>query len=591
LADNPLTELEEFLRFLYEDEQGLVYCPVKNPVSDKWEECFFSWPDQLDQILNHVIERTDKEEVYIGPALYNNRKAIKPNVKGSRVVWTEYDGNSTVQSHNDNIPPPSYRIQSSILGHEHFYWKLDRFETNISTIEGINRAITYTTSADASAWDITQILRPPATINHKHEKPVLSLVKSEYIYNVQLFSQLEVPPITSFTIDESNLPDPMSLVAKYPWKDGDFEHFRSRSVSFGVRSSSLMRLGYICAEMRMSDIECYTVLANADARWGKFVGRNDRQQRIFDIISKARLKYPLITSFQSDIEIYDFETILETEVHLEWIIEGVLQRAGHVLVSGPPAVGKTQFSLRCAMCMAIGKPFLHWNAGAPQKILFISMEMGITDLKFFLSQMAVGLDEAERKLLRENFLLAPLGYGIPIDSKEGQAQINHLIEKHSPNGIFFDSLGISTEGELGEVTAKAITAYTSKIREDNDLFVWFIHHNRKAQVANKKPNKLSDIYGSVYITAAPTTVIGLWPTGRDQIEVSGLKVRMYKEFDSFIIERDTNLDFRVTDDAPLGMLSSLVKAQRNSEETYADEGPEPVSDGGSAARSVFEGDD
>jgi hypothetical protein len=70
------------------------------------------------------------------------------------------------------VPTPTLRIQSSIPGHEHVYWKLSEFLDNPSLLEERNRSLAYLMHADTSGWDADQILRPPFTHNHKRDKPV-----------------------------------------------------------------------------------------------------------------------------------------------------------------------------------------------------------------------------------------------------------------------------------------------------------------------------------------------------------------------------------------------------------------------------------
>jgi hypothetical protein len=72
-----------------------------------------------------------------------------------------------------------------------------------------------------------------------------------------------------------------------------------------------------------------------------------------------------------------------------------------------------------------------------------------------------------------------------------------------------------------------------------------VHHDRKAQIGNKKPNSLEDMYGSFYIGATATTVIGLWANNKTyEIELSYLKVRLAKAPKTQIIIRTTQgLDF------------------------------------------------
>ena len=121
--------------------------------------------------------------------------------------------------------------------------------------------------------------------------------------------------------------------------------------------------------------------------------------------------------------------------------------------------------------------------------------------------------------------------------------------------------------------AKSIARYNAKIREEYDLFVWFIHHNRKAQATNKKPNKLEDIFGSIYVTTTATTIMSLWPDG-DNIEVKSLKVRLSKPFGTFSIRRNEYLGFKRVDTEMRGLAPTpLVQSEDDSiVETTEDEG-------------------
>jgi hypothetical protein len=104
--------------------------------------------------------------------------------------------------------------------------------------------------------------------------------------------------------------------------------------------------------------------------------------------------------------------------------------------------------------------------------------------------------------------------------------------------VGFDSLSKTTLGSLEEAKVKEVMDFADTLRIEHDCSVVFIHHNRKGQVGNKKPKNLEDLYGSFYITATATTVIGLWQNQQNyEIEISYLKLRLSKAPKAQIVVR------------------------------------------------------
>lgn len=542
---NPSGEISEFFDFLYGDQTGFVYAPTKD--GDIWKKQFFEWPSDRAELISFCLNEAANKDVYCGPALYEKPTGRKEDVKGSYVLWAEFDGSVPPAEAFGDMPSPTRRIRSSEEGHEHFYWRLDYFEVDTGNIERANRGLAYTLGADTSGWDCNQVLRPVSTYNHKRGKPVLTLAKSTSAYSVDLFSKVSTPPQVVSDVNDADLPDTLAVVARYKWEAEAFDFFRKTDIPVGRRSHAMMRLAFYCTEMRMSDSEAYSILYNADERWGKFKGRPNRKKMLLDILNKARIKYPLTVAHAEDTAVYNFQDFLDVDIQVEWVVPGLLQKAGYLLMSGPPGTGKTQLSLQFAIHLALGRDFLGYSAGEPLRLLFVSMEMGHADLKYFVEQMAEHLTKEEREMLSQNLFIWPLGHGVMLGKPEGQAKVEALIEEFQPVGVFFDSLGMATTDELTEEgIVKQIMDWCARIRKDKNIFAWFLHHNRKAQSTNKKPNKLADVYGSQYITSYATTVLGLWPAG-DKIELSALKVRLAPLFASTYIQRLPGLNFGTTD--------------------------------------------
>lgn len=554
LVKNAKTPLGIYLDLIYEGGEGYVYSPVKN--SDGYFDThFFLWPDERAELEKHITTQTAVGEVYIAPALfYNNTNAHRENVKGARVFWCDFDGNAPVDL--AGVPEPTLKVVTSDNGREHWYWRLETYLSS-DALETTNRALTYLLGADGSGWDAPQVLRPPNTINHKRNRTTRLIRAEDLCYSGLDFSQYEAPPRIIDELQLAEIPDAYDVVMQYAWSKQAMELYRARGEETD-RSSALMQLGYFCAEMGMSDAEMFSIIRNADDRWGKFKGRTDRDRRLTDLISVTRAKY----ARPDTLEVIGLQSLLATEIKIEWAIEGLLQQQGYMLLTGRSGVGKTQLSLRFAIALALGKDYLGYSVGPPRKLLFFSLEMGKADLIHFLTTMTPKITPEDMSVLEENLLFVPLGESLYLNKPEVQANVERLLTSVDPAGIFFDSLGSMSDEELSsETLVKAIMDWDSSVRKRFNVFTWYIHHQRKAQATNKKPTDLSDVYGSHYITARATSVYCLWPEG-EQIEVSCLKKRLARQDKPYRLERFGDLEFervenisKVEQDIELNFLS------------------------------------
>lgn len=599
-SDNPTEGLENFYDYLWGSNEGWVYLPTKNPKTDEWSKVMFEWPKHRSHIVKHTLAKSaEGSEVYVAPVLFKEARPIKDNVKGSSFLWVDFDGNAPTEWPSETVitpedaPEPSVRVLSSRDGHEHCYWKLDEFTTDIQFIENINRALAYKLKADTSGWDAGQVLRPPHTTNYKHDLPVKVIATREKEFSQADFKGFkQVKQLVSENIEISEIPDITRVIAKHEWDDHHFDLFMKPSIEEGKRSSALMSLGYFGAEMGMKDEEIYSILINADDRWGKFKNRSDRKKRLLDIINKARQKHPVgvkseegllrgLLGDAADIKeqpqyVYGFDEFNKTEVHIEWVVEGLLEQSGMAVIVSAPGVGKTQLSLQFAICCALGIPFLRWPIKQKKKILWFSLEMNHAALKWFTTQIAQGHTSAEIQELDRNLKIVPLGEVLPLDHPEGRNFLEALIEEYKPDGIILDSMGKVTNSSLSdEEKIKSLNAYYGRIRNKYGAFLLFIHHNRKATDNNKKPKELGDVYGNQYIAAETSAAINLWKEPDGSIEISTIKLRLAPEVRPFKIIRTDNLKFIEPTTPPVGEgLISHVGANNNENPPSSNEGGE-----------------
>jgi len=135
------------------------------------KDAYFAWPEQATNAAKWVQSETNAgRDVYHCAHLLTARRRIKANAAPVRCLWGEWDGPVP-----DHIPTPTATVQSS-EGRYHLYWQLDR-SISPEHAQGLTRRIANGFAADCSGWDLSQLLRPAATRNHKYDDaPAVELV-------------------------------------------------------------------------------------------------------------------------------------------------------------------------------------------------------------------------------------------------------------------------------------------------------------------------------------------------------------------------------------------------------------------------------
>jgi archaellum biogenesis ATPase FlaH len=528
----------EFLSDLFGDQEGYVYSPVKEGGTN-WKQHFFAWPQERDQLEGH-IENYNQRDVYLSPVLFNEKRIAPETFKGTNYLWTEFDGTVPSKSTVKDLIDPTMRVASSIEGHEHWYWRLDNFVTDKVVIEDLTRRIAYYYGADLSVWDYQNVLRPVDTWNHKRNKPVTLVSRNETVYSVEDFLWVPIPPAgTKVSIEHGELPSRDAILAKYKWKL-DALDLLFKEVPKGRRSDALARLGHEAVEAGCSNEEIYVLIEERDRVWGKFVNRSDRQKRLEAIVATVRRhKANKAEILQGAPEVYRFYDFMNTNITMRWAIEGLLPVAGSMVIFGKPGIGKSTFSLRLAMDLALGKEhFLLWKIVRPQRVLFISLEMQHYEVKEFFNDMKIPQDEQQQ--LQEQFFIWPIGHPYPLDTPDQQIELLKYIKMHKIELIIIDSLSIAMYGSVKDDDAiKRLNSFLNEdVRKDLKCSYIFIHHPHKKNDEQRKVDDMDDAFGSTYINANAQTVIVLsQKPGSARISVKLLKTRMSIGLKNFEIER------------------------------------------------------
>lgn len=528
-----MDNLSKFLDFLYDGSEGFVYVATKGKIdpethNPEWNQDFFSWPTEKQKIKDFIELSSSSLDVYIAPALFKEKRSLKSRVKESNVVWVEFDGQEEIDFDSSDIPHPDVIVQTSAPSHVHCYWRVENIKST-DIIDDINRRLTYHLDADSSGWDASQILRPPNSKNWKHNGMPVEL--KHYAPAPKPFKPSDfdkAPEISQpvLYIQPAQLQSLDTVLTTHEFRGSLLKRIKEENPPVGARSSFLMKVAYELAEEGCNHNEISSVLFFIDERIGKFKGRMDQLVRLSEISSIALLE----VKAEEEIVLYSPLDILNHTEELDWILPGWLHHSGFCIVTGAPGSGKTTLSLQLLYHLAVAQSFLGKEVPRELNTLFISLEMGITELKYIFQHHQNGFQDHQMWAKRLSIL----------DQEASRGQYEEVIAELNPSVILIDSLTEFAQQELKEEESKAITRWIKKIRRRYNCAVIAIHHNRKqGQGSYKKPVSLNDLYGSFVFAKDVDTVIHIERDSEDNqlVNLSTLKTR-YDQKAEFQLKQD-----------------------------------------------------
>jgi hypothetical protein len=550
-----VSEREVFLDEIFGGISGVVYAPYREATSGAWFKRFYEWPDSIDTAFDDIASAVSYADQYVSPSIYSSMD-IKESWFSSSMVWVDFDKGIPEKLYD--ISPPTLRISSSSNeGKEHWYWKLREPLTDPVVLEYYNKNLAYQFGGDPGCWNRNRVLRIPGTRTFKYKEPrdVCILEHNEGVFfqpeNFTFFDYQTNAPV-DFTYELLSL-DELKSQCSFMWPHywevvaRDIHEDRSKALSY------VALRGY---KYGMSDNQVFNVLVHMDNRCKKFVGRPDRSEKLYSLLEYAKAHAELdkkpsaIPECESDeSDPLPFGEFVNQRIDIEWIVPGLIHKTGLSIIAAPPSVGKTQFSLSLAMSLGAPKNFINWEINKTEKILFLSLEMGQPELKFYLDQMIKDFDPEQVDGIHKNLYFKYMS-SFRLSSERNQELLLKWIDKIQPDGVMIDSLSRCTGGDLEKTEVDTVFDFLNKkVRDKRKKFVWLVHHNRKANYMQKQPKKLSDMYGSQYIGAYASTVLGLWSMGEGQpeVEVNCLKSWFGPPFKSFLVERNENLMFSPVD--------------------------------------------
>jgi hypothetical protein len=235
------------------------------------------------------------------------------------------------------------------------------------------------------------------------------------------------------------------------------------------------------------------------------------------------------------------EIRLEPPDEAVFLVEGLLPRAGRLLVSGAPKVGKSIYVENLALSIASGKPFLGHFPIAPSpngwtdghRVLLLDRELSERSLYDRLNALIAhtpGFGLADDKLLIDHRIQ------VRLDEPGATTALINLVRTNSADVIILDTAYKFFAGDLeSSKSVKTALKTLDDLIGETECTVVLTHHHRKGQNNNNKGKEEAphpdQVVGSFLWTG--------WPNGTVLLNFLNRRVESpFNTVSSFVAFRD-----------------------------------------------------
>ena len=188
---------------------------------------------------------------------------------------------------------------------------------------------------------------------------------------------------------------------------------------------------------------------------------------------------PCVTTYtRMPIEILSVDTLLQTEFPAtdSLLGNGLIDKGGAILISGPQKIGKSLFGTQLALSLAARAPFLGFPVGAADyRTLVLQAEVAPKRMKERFEKQVIGFPAEAR----ERVLSASVFSSVKLDSQAGREEVLAWVGEHRPDLLITDPLSNFHTGDENEARDMLrVTNALDAIRE-RDVAVALVHHHGK----------------------------------------------------------------------------------------------------------------
>ena len=159
----------------------------------------------INETIGGLGQRTD---VYVGAAPRTHRHGGASAIDAVWTLWVDCDDRAAVDALEDFRPAPAVVILTGSGPNRHAFWPLRESLTAEQAVRA-NRRLAHALGADMRSTDAARILRPPGTLNHKHDPPrPVECVRCEVVSHLvrEVVGPLPDPPAPHLPVPASAPP-------------------------------------------------------------------------------------------------------------------------------------------------------------------------------------------------------------------------------------------------------------------------------------------------------------------------------------------------------------------------------------------------
>lgn len=191
---------------------------------------------------------------------------------------------------------------------------------------------------------------------------------------------------------------------------------------------------------------------------------------------------------------------------IDYLVEGLIPKAGLVYLFGPPGSFKTNFALYLSMLGADGQHFFDFKIQKKFRTLWIDEENREPGMKYKIEMLKKGICFKDPGCLDSNLLVISSGFRLIIP-EAGRDLLYDLLKRHRPDLVVIDSIAkVFPFNERDEKEVCLIYSHLSPLIEEFGTTFLLIHHSRKKS-QQQSSRSMEDISGSREFSAMADSML------------------------------------------------------------------------------------